>query len=98
MQDSFKSNNSGGGGFLARAEASGGQNMGSSMRDQFDRLQIGGQLPKPEPAAAGNTDGRDWLNFNSTASQRTIGMDRPTTANSNAKVAHLENQLKEEKR
>ena len=44
---------------------------------------------------AGN---RDWMNFASNTSGR-APMDRPTTAsNSNAKVVHLENQLKEEKR
>lgn len=54
------------------------------------------------PAAQGSSGGdRDWMNFASTqsASRSNLGTERPQTAsNSNARVSHLENQLKEEKR
>ena len=49
--------------------------------------------------ASGSED-RNWLNFSATGGGRGGMGDRPTTAsqNSNARVAHLENQLKEERR
>ena len=49
--------------------------------------------------AQGNpSNERDWMNFASNTSATRPAMDRPTTATSNARVTHLENQLKEEKR
>ena len=48
-------------------------------------------------ASGGSGSGdRDWMNFASNQSR--APMERPTTAASNARAAHLENQLKEEKR
>ena len=70
---SFKSENSGGGGFLARAEAARGSDTGS-VRDQFSRLEVGQnsfqksysgteqmQMGAATQVAAGGE--RDWMNF-----------------------------------
>ena len=72
---SFKSDNSGGGGFLARAEAARGGGDSGNMREQFSRLEVGQPQPNfmrdmggKEPTsatlgAAASTNERDWMNF-----------------------------------
>jgi hypothetical protein len=79
------------------------------VREQFSRLEVGqpqqnfmrdmgGNEPKSATmGAAASTSERDWMNFASNT-QTQAPRERPTTANSNARVTHLENQLKDEKR
>ena len=52
------------------------------------------QMGAATQGAAGGE--RDWMNFASNQSR--APMERPTTATSNARMTHLENQLKDEKR